>query len=168
MIVRLTQKLGKKLHLSPTKSYPADANPLADWTAHLFTAGRTQYILVTNTPTLYSAVLYGRGISNDARFLDAIFGAIREVMEADDLSLAYQKLVAPAAATVSFSKTFSRSVTGSMNDHIMCGKVYLTESGLSLQETSYRLNCTPLSAIEYSNPRQACQAISAELLAESS
>ena len=164
MIVRLTQKLGKKIHVSPTKSYPLDSNPLADWSAHLFTVSRTQYILVTNTASLYSAVLYGRGISDDMRFLDSILSTVREVMEDDGLSLAYQKLVAPSSATVVFSKAFSRSVTGSMNDHIMASKLFLGEVELSPHETSFKLNCTPLSAIKYGNPRKAIQALCADLM----
>jgi len=166
MIVRLTQMLGKKIHVSPTKSYPLDPNPLADWSAHLFTVSRTQYILVTNTASLYSAVLYGRGISDDMRFLERILSTIREVMEDDGLSLAYQKLVAPSSATVVFSKAFSRSVTGSMGDHIMAAGFLLGEDDLSPHETSFKLNCTPLSAIEYSNPRDVIKNLTADLLGE--
>ncbi|PQO27594.1 hypothetical protein C5Y96_18885 [Blastopirellula marina] len=164
MIVRLTQKLGKKIHVSPTKSYPLDSNPLADWSAHLFTVARTQYILVTNTASLYSAVLYGRGISDDMRFLDRMLSTIREVMEEDGLSLVYQKLVAPSSATVVFSKAFSRSITGSMNDHILASKLFLGEVDLSLHETSFKLNSTPLSAIEYGSPRNAMQVLCTDLL----
>ncbi|TWT30661.1 DUF6933 domain-containing protein [Blastopirellula retiformator] len=166
MIVRLTQKLGKKIDASPKKSYPLDDNPLADWSAHLFTVSRTQFILVTNTATLYSAVLYGRGIPDGGRFLDAMLSTIREVLDDDGLSIAYQKLIAPATATVYFSKAFSRSVTGSMNDHIMGAKIYLGEADLSPHETSFKLNCTPLSAIDYENPRKVMQALCADRVNE--
>ena len=41
----------------------------ADWSAHLFTAERTQYILISNTASLYSMVMFGRGITDDCRFI---------------------------------------------------------------------------------------------------
>ena len=61
MIFRLSQKLAKKLKVSSLKPASADPNPFADWSAHLFTADRTQYLILTNTPSLYSMVIYGRG-----------------------------------------------------------------------------------------------------------
>ncbi|TWT30577.1 DUF6933 domain-containing protein [Blastopirellula retiformator] len=164
MIVRLTQKLAKKIHVAPTKSYPLDVNPLADWSAHLFTVSRTQFILITSTATLYSAVLYGRGIPDDGRFLDCMLSTLSGVFEEDGLGLAFQKLVAPAARTVVFSKALSRTVTGSMNDHIMGAKIYLGEFDTSLAETTQRLNCTPLSAINYDSPRRATQALCDDLM----
>jgi hypothetical protein len=70
MIFRLSQKLAKKLKTPLPKPAPADPNPIADWSAHLFTADRIQYLILTNTPSLYSTVIYGKGISNDSQFLD--------------------------------------------------------------------------------------------------
>ena len=49
MIFRLSQKLATKLHESGLPSLPLDENPYADWSAHLFTAERTQYVIVANT-----------------------------------------------------------------------------------------------------------------------
>ena len=57
MIVRLSGKLAKKIGESPTESLPQDPNPFADWSCHLFRADRVQYILITNTPSLYSMVM---------------------------------------------------------------------------------------------------------------
>ncbi|NOZ21562.1 MAG: hypothetical protein GXP25_10795 [Planctomycetes bacterium] len=42
----------------------ANPNPFADWPAHLFAADRVQYILATNTPSLYSMAIHGRGITD--------------------------------------------------------------------------------------------------------
>ena len=58
MILRLSQKLAKKLKEGTLTSLPLDENHYADWSAHLFTADRTQYIIVTNTQSLYSVVMY--------------------------------------------------------------------------------------------------------------
>ena len=43
MIFRLSQKLAAKLKVSPKVCAPLDANPFADWSAHLFTADCVQY-----------------------------------------------------------------------------------------------------------------------------
>ena len=85
MIIRLSQKLAKKLKLGTLPSLPSDENPYADWSAHLFTADRTQYIILTNTQSLYSVVMYGKGIADDSRFigraLDNIPDAVSEALE---------------------------------------------------------------------------------------
>ena len=104
MIFRLSQKLAKKLKVYSLKPAPADPNPFADWSAHLFTADRTQYVLLTNTPSYYSTVIYGRGISNDSQFLDRALSSIREFMEADVQEYIFKRFVAPAAATAQFAR----------------------------------------------------------------
>ena len=83
MIFRLSQKLAKKIKEAPKQSLPPEPNPFADWSGHLFTADRTQYMILTNTPSLYSAVMYGRGITNDSQFLDRALNCIRELMMDD-------------------------------------------------------------------------------------
>lgn len=59
MILRLSQKLCTKIEAGSLKAMPLDDNPFADWSANLFVADRTQYILVSNTKSLYSTVLFG-------------------------------------------------------------------------------------------------------------
>ena len=54
MIFRLSQKLNDKIKAGPLPVLPLDDNPLADWSAHLFLADRMQYILLSNTKSLYS------------------------------------------------------------------------------------------------------------------
>ena len=49
MIFRLSQKLRTKIKVGPLGEMPLDENPYADWSCHLFTADRTQYIMLTNT-----------------------------------------------------------------------------------------------------------------------
>ncbi len=81
VIFRLSQKLAGKLKEGILTSLPLDEDPYADWSAHLFTADRAQYIIVTNTKSLYSVVMYGRGIANDGQFIDRALSSIQEFME---------------------------------------------------------------------------------------
>ena len=64
MIIRLSEKLNKKIKAGTLDSVPLNENPYADWSAHLFTADRTQYIILSNTKSLYSCVMFGKGITN--------------------------------------------------------------------------------------------------------
>ena len=127
MIFRFSQKLNTKIKARTTKVLPLDTNPYADWSAHLFTADRTQYILVSNTKSLYSTVLFGKGITNDGQFIERALGSIREFMQDDGQQFAYHRFVAPASATVSFAKALNRSVTGSMNELIASAILWLSD-----------------------------------------
>ena len=108
MILRLSQKLAKKIKVGPLDTVPLDENPYADWSAHLFTAVRTQYIILSNTKSLYSCVMHGAGISNDAVFIERAFSTIREFMEADGQEFAYRRFIAPASGPVQFAKALNR------------------------------------------------------------
>lgn len=154
MIFRLSQKLATKIHERPEKTLPLDANPRTDWTGHLFTAGRAQYILVTNTASLYSTLFLGRGITNDQTLLWRARDAIREVMDHDGLKLIHSQFVARSTDKVRFSKALNRSVTGSMNDMVQITKFLLADGDLSPFEISFRLNDMPMSMLEYAKPRE--------------
>jgi hypothetical protein len=118
MIFRLSQKLNAKLKVGTLATLPLDENPFADWSAHLFLAGRVQYILLTNTKSLYSLVMYGKGITDSSVFIDRAMTSIREFMEFDGLGLVYRRQIVPDAANVRFAKALDRSVTGSMNEFV--------------------------------------------------
>ena len=60
MILRLSQKLNTKIKAGKLTEESLDENPYTDWSCHLFTADRTQYILMSNTKSFYSCVMYGK------------------------------------------------------------------------------------------------------------
>lgn len=155
MIFRLTQKLAKKIKLPPLQSLPPGQNPFSDWTANLFTAERAQYIIVTNTASLYSLIMYGRGITNDNELIRRTLSFMREFMTDDGCEFLYRRLIAPHATGVSFSKANDRRVIGSMNELIFESKVYMIERRLSPFETSFRINETPMSYLDYNIPKEA-------------
>ena len=138
---------------------PLDENPYADWSSHLFIADRTQYIILTNTASLYSCVMYGRGISDDCVFIERALETIREFTADDGQQFIYHKFIAPSAATVSFAKALNRSVTGSMNELVEEAKHCLLQD-IAPSEVGYRLNKTPMSALlgsdgkKYACPRE--------------
>ena len=161
MILRLSQKLNTKIKAGTLKAMPLDENPYADWSCHLFTADRTQYILVSNTASLYSCVLYGKGITNDSMFIERVTSTLREFMEDDGQAFIYQKFVAPSSRTVSFAKAANRSVTGSMNDLIGHAMARLEYGDFSPHDLGFHLNDNLLSALAssksagYGKPNEA-------------
>lgn len=155
MILRLSQKLNKKIKAGTLSEMPLDDNPYSDWSCHLFTADRTQYVIITNTKSLYSTVMFGKGITDDSRFIERVLSSLREISESDGQAFVYQKSIAPSSATVSFAKALNRSVTGSMNDMIYHAQMWLIEEELSPFDVGFKLNEMPMSALEYANPKDA-------------
>ena len=153
MIIRLSAKLAARFDFTPPKILPLDDNPLADWSGHVFTAARTQFMILTNTASLYSTVFYGRGIPSDNHFIESAMSSLRDLMEADGLSFIYQQCIAPVSGTVQFSKALNRSVTGCMNDLILHAKRWLIERDLSPHDTSFKLNELPFSSLKHRTPR---------------
>lgn len=155
MIFRISQKLGKKIKVAPSKALPEHKNPFADWSAHLFTANRAQYIIITNTKSLYSIIMHGQGITDDSIFIDRALSAMREFMKADRFQFQYDRFIVPEAHAMIFSKRAIRSVIGSMNDLIFQAQLRLTEGNISPHEASMEINDTFLSMLKYSRPKEA-------------
>jgi hypothetical protein len=149
MIFRLSQKLNTKIKAGTLPALPLDENPFADWSAGLFLVGRTQHILVSNTKSLYSTVLPGKGVTNDSDFIERALSSIREFMEADGQQGVYERFIAPASASVQFTKALNRSVTGSMNDMTRHAAYWLAAGDVSLFEIGSRLKDIPMSALKH-------------------
>ncbi|MFC1628689.1 DUF6933 domain-containing protein [Gemmatimonadota bacterium] len=154
MIIRLTAKLGNKIKIVPSEALPAAQYPITDWSAQLFTVERRQYILVSNTLTLFSVVMPGRGVTSDRSFLQRMRTELQLFLHQVGYDHVFQNLLEPGLEVVSYSKALNRSVTGSMNELVFIAKYLLTWRDLSLSELSAQLNETPMSCLKY-NPEEA-------------
>jgi hypothetical protein len=164
MIFRLSQKLNTKIKAGALPALPLDENPFADWSAGLFLVGRMQYILLSNTKSLYSTVMHGKGITNDSDFIERALSSIREFIEDDGQGAVYERFIAPASASVQFAKALNRSVTGSMNDMTKHAAFWLAEGDVSPVEIGSRLKGIPMSALKHDGstcgfPRDAFKAM---------
>lgn len=159
MIFRLTLKLAKKIGIAPLPAitYDEDRNPLMDWNAHLFTAQRSQYIILTNTASLYSMIMYGRGITSEKQFIQVVLPYMKEFMTIDGNEVIYEKLIEPQEKRISFSKIVDRRVLGSMNDLIFQAKMRLIEGQQSPFNVSFMLNESPMSYLKYGHPKDEFQ-----------
>lgn len=158
MIIRLTQNLEKKIGVHAKALIPPHANPFLDWTGNVFKVGRQDYIIMTNTPSLYSFILSGRGVSNEGLLVQHALNGLKETMKHDAADFIYQRLIAPNAKLIQYSKTGNRSVQGSQTDFVIRAKLWLEEKSFPLFEISQMLNNTPMSSLNYRNPRDTFRA----------
>jgi hypothetical protein len=165
VIFRLSQKLATKLKEGRLPEVPLDDNPYADWSAHLFTVARTQYIIVANTQSLYSVVFYGQGITDYSHFISRALSALGEFMEDDGQSFVYQRLIAPTSGSVKFAKALDKSTVGSINELVKFATFYLEDDeDITPFEIGNRLNDVLLSALApekrgYGKPNEAFRAL---------
>ena len=170
MILRLSEKLRAKLKTGASSTLPRDKNALADWSASLFVANRTQYILLSNTASFYSTVFFAKGAtSNDGQLITFALKHLREFMEADGLLHAYLEHIAPSSQKVQFAKAFSRGVTGTMNELIWAATNDLVNYDMSPHDVGLGLNNLLFSSIasnpteKYGRPRDVFQKLMLEL-----
>src|ERR1700693_5672598 len=149
MIFRLSQQVNATIKVGTRATVPLHENPLADWSAGLFLVGRTQYILVSNTKALYSTLLPGKGVTDESIFIERALSSIREFMDADGQEGVYERLVAPASASVQFAKALNRSVTGSMNDMTKHAAFWLAAGDVPPFDIGTRLKAIPMSALKH-------------------
>lgn len=164
MIFRLSHKLNTKIKAGTLPALPLDENPLADWSAHLFVADRTQYVLLSNTKSLYSTIWFGKGITNVSQFIERALSSIRKFMEDVGRGAAYEQFIAPATAQLRLATALNRSVTGSMNDMTKHAVYWLAIEEISPFEIGSRLKEIPMSALKhgrsaYGLPRNVFEAL---------
>ncbi len=153
LIFRVTQKLATKLKIAPTVALPRAADPLTDWTANLFVADRCQYIIVTNSATLYSVIFPGRGITKPEHFIERAYEALVRQMIKDGCGALFKERIIPAGDEVVFIKTGDRKVMGSINDLVRCAQAHIEYGGDTPEETSDKIVETPMGALKYGRPR---------------
>lgn len=172
MIFRLTHKLNQKLKTGSLDHLALDQNPFADWSCRLFSADRRQYILLSNTSSLYSCVMPGKGTPDAETFVENALDCLRDFTADDAHQWAFRNFIAPARETVHFSKALNRSVTTSMNQLVEYAQDLLIDNRLPSHEVGYRLNEYLLSCIAatksdgYGTPRDAFQRMVAAKQAE--
>ena len=144
MILRPSQKLNSRIKGGTLGVQPRHENPLLDWSAHVFIVERAEYVLVSNTTSLYSAVLDGAAIRDATRFTERVLGVIWAIL--DGAGRLPDERLAPVE-TVRFTKSLDRSVTGSMNELITHAAAFLADGDLAVADVSVRLNDILLSAL---------------------
>lgn len=169
MILRLSHNLNQKLKTGKLNALPLHQNPFADWTCRLFFANHRQYIILSNSKTLYSCVMPGKGNANQTQFAKNALNCIRDFTAVAGRQAAFQKFIAPEGETIQIAKALNRSVTSSMNQLVECAEYLLIEQQLPLDEVSFELNDFLLSSLVekksdgYDTPENAFQRLEHQL-----
>jgi len=149
MIFRLTHKLAGKVKVDTVPALSPCDNPFLDWTANLFMVSRWQCIILTNSVSLYSVVLRGKGIPTGQAFVKQGMDALRQRLALDGLGNVFETEVAPYLGTARFCKAGDRSVLASMNQLVFYAKSVLLDRGDPLPLVNLRINRIPMSKLEY-------------------
>ena len=149
LIFRVTQKLAEKIKVVPALALPPQDSPFLDWTANLFMVSRWQCILLTNSKSLYSVVLPGKGVSNEQAFVEQSMKSLRDNMALDGIVSIFDTRIAPVLDLVSLCKASDRGVLASMNQLVYQAKCDLIEMGHPLPLVNQRLNRIPMSKLKY-------------------
>lgn len=147
MILRITQKLAKKIKVIPVAALAPHDNPLLDWTVNLFMVSRWQCIILTNSVSLYSVVFPGKGVPNGQAFIEQGMKALDDCLTSDGILGLYDFEIAPATDSVDFCKAGDKSVLALMNQIVFDAKWQLLERSHPLSLVNQRLNRTPMSKL---------------------
>jgi len=165
MILRITDKLGKKIKEKPGSVLPLHPNPLADWSLALFTVGRIRYVMASHTVSLFSFIFHAKGITDPNGLIEKFMVQMREFFLDNRLKDVFLEKILPEAREFVFSKNISRSVIGCMNELIQMAKFNLGNNGFSAGIASIKVNDTlvrldkknyqtPLEAFETENKKR--------------
>lgn len=159
VVLRISAKLAKKIHLDYEQALPPSPNPFLDWSADLFTANRAQYILITHSASLYSVVTYRKGVTGGTRLFGGTIATMRDVMKADGFANVFEDVIAPHFYPAALATRENRSVIGSMNDFIFQARFLQARHEMSPYDMSTFFNRTPMSYIDYRTPREELAAM---------
>ncbi|NBB90502.1 MAG: hypothetical protein GVY23_04760 [Spirochaetes bacterium] len=150
MIIRCTQKVARKIKVELPDSSPESTE--SEWYTNLFRHRGEQFLVFTESTTLLSVVVRGRGITSKQSFLRSFEAAVDDYCRNRAMASVLGAEIAFRPNEAEFHKTNNRRILGSMNDLIYSAKVQLEMHERSLLDLSDRLNETPMSYLGYSNP----------------
>jgi len=153
MILRLSQKLAGKVKLATLESLPLHEDALLDWSMQMFDFDRKQYVIISNTRTLYSAVFLRGRISTPHAMLITGLQAIGEQLDDDLLLDAYQDRCTTRSMPVRHAKSAGKSILGSMNE-LITQATHTLADGENLSMTGACVNRILLSALTDTDGRR--------------
>ena len=148
MIFRLSNKLSQKIKVKPESALPLDIHPLADWSAHVFISDRAQYLILTNTASLFTIILPGRGITTANQFASKALAYMAGFLRDSGYDPIYQECIEPYSASVHFSKPLNRGVIGSMTDYVKHAQFISIDRGVPPDQIVWLLNIMPMFYLE--------------------
>jgi hypothetical protein len=163
MIIRFSKMLSDKIHESDLSVVSSAENPYLDWHAHIFRHRRAQYIMVSNSKSLFSIFMHVAGVTNFQRFFERMRDILRDTLHDIGADLIYQRIIAPNTGSILLAKAQDKRIISSMNDHIGFAKAILDDEEISPYDLSFRINENILTIIKYATPKEAFLGMDAEM-----
>jgi hypothetical protein len=155
MIIRFSKKLSEKIKESDLPVVPPADNPYLDWHAHVFRHQRAQYIMVSNSKSLFSIFIHGSGVTDFQKFFGRMSDTLRDTLHDLGADLIYQRIIALDIGSIRLAKAQDKRIIGSMNEHIGLALAILDEEEISPYDLSFRINEQILTIIKYASPKEA-------------
>ena len=151
MIIRFTQKLATKIKAPKLEYLEPSEEAILDWTANIFTAGKKQYILFTNSETLFSIIFPSAGINNSNKFIASLKNKLSEMFTLYRIN---SKVIDQLLDfnSIEFSKNKDKSILGSMNEFVFQIKFYMSTWKLDSIQSTLKINSTIMGKINYDKP----------------
>jgi hypothetical protein len=151
VIIRCTQKVLSRLHVTVAKELPAASNILGAWYANSFVVDRRPYVIFMNERSFVSVVL---PLKESATLTERWQSATVDLL----ISLAVPK---PAIrrevaemSTVAFGCTESRSLVGNLNELVRAAEYrMMMYPDRDLMEVDFYLSDYLIGPAPYRNPR---------------
>jgi len=155
-ILRCTKKLLKEIGAPPTDIREfSGLGLLGSWHANIFRIEKHKAIIFTNDKTLYSFVVAGVK-RKDIRRIDEMFREqLFRTLKSKRIDVSRFNQVMDETIDIVIGKTNSRTILGSMNDHVATTIYHVAYDGgyehLDINDINERLNDTPMKGIGYSH-----------------
>jgi len=154
MHLHLTKKLARKLHVAELPEPAATHGGLTCWYSNVFSAYRRQYIIATNSDSLFSVVFFGTGITSYQKYVTKFQQMLPAYLQRLGLDLRYEAAVGPKTQPT-FWKTANRSVLSSMNNNVTVCKWLLDKADYPPDRLADRVNSTLCRGPNYIFPVDA-------------
>ena len=147
--LRCTAKLLKRLGIPDPGEPPPPSNCLGDWFANIVYAPHGHYVIFVSERSFLPLFTTARDLNNLVpRFLKCL----DEILNVLDVPRNLIERELAATQPLSFGRTNSRVVLGSMNDFIQLFRFMSDQEDLSLLDWSLRVGRAPCGPLEMDRP----------------
>lgn len=154
LIIRATEKLIKEVGLNKANLLTIEEKEsLGSWFCNLIMVQRRKCLIFCHSTTLYCFFVPAVTKKDLANIVNVFHHNLELNLRYEGISSTVINKLTSNYQSVIFSKTTSRSVMGSMNDYSRMFK-YCTQEGVvdcNVFAINKKLNCSPMSALKYSN-----------------
>jgi hypothetical protein len=151
--LRCTQKLLKRLKVSPSGELRPSTSQLGDWYAAPFAVGHLRLVMCVSERSLLPVFVRARGL---AVMIPDFRGAVITLLAHLGLPKSVLQFEQEQLSEVAVGPTDSRSVLGSMNDFALHGRAYLESTRRAdLVAMSLELSEIPCGPLKYNRPKDA-------------